>query len=89
MKAYICDHCGKIIYRLCTICTKSDDAIIYFYKFRDLDDTEIHLCEECREVFQEWAVDFFHLPPFVAKKIVFKGKGKEEDTPPDSGSRPE
>ena len=62
---------------------------ITFYGFFCVHDVEIHLCRECREVFQEWIAAFFRLSPFIAKKVVFKGEGKEEQTPLDSGSGPE
>ena len=62
---------------------------ITFYGFFCVHDVEIHLCRECQEVFQEWVAEFFRLSPFIAKKVVFKGEGKEEQTPLDSGSRPE
>ena len=65
------------------------EAHIIFYSFLVFHDVEIHLCRECREVFQEWIAEFFHLSSFVAKKIMFKGEGKEEDMTLDSGSRPE
>lgn len=65
------------------------EAQITFYSFLAFHDVEIHLCRECQEVFQEWVAEFFRLSPFIAKKVVFKGEGKEEQTPLDSGSRPE
>ena len=67
----------------------SKEGHITFYGFICVHDVEIHLCRECREVFQEWIAEFFHLSPFIAKKVVFKGEGKEEQKPLDSGSRPE